>query len=159
MYFCMKFREINFTLINKAFLNFFGLFSLFFFLFICLVIRKTLFQTYVKFHRIRILFRRSVALNLKRNVFYFFKHTILDKRLETFTKLSKIGFSMECFTADFLYFFAKKGQNLAFGWMAGYSPSNPSISEIFLKFTNFLKPEVLIRSVPPEATRTFAFWW
>ena len=32
-----------------------------------------------------------------------------------FTKLSKIGFSMECFTADFLQFFTKKRQNFAFG--------------------------------------------
>ena len=29
------------------------------------------------------------------------------------TKLSKIGFSMECFTADFLRFFTEKRQNLA----------------------------------------------
>ena len=46
---------------------------------------------------------------------------------------------MECFTADILQCFTKKRQNLAFGWTAGYSPSNPSISEIFLKFLNFLK--------------------
>ena len=58
---------------------------------------------------------------------------------DKFTKLSKIGFSMECFAADFLQFFTKKGQNLAFRWMTGYSPSNPSISGIFLKFPNFLK--------------------
>ena len=30
------------------------------------------------------------------------------------TKLSKLGFSMECFTADFLQFFTKSCQNLAF---------------------------------------------
>ena len=30
------------------------------------------------------------------------------------TKLSKIGFSIERFTADFLRFFTKKRQNLAF---------------------------------------------
>ena len=30
------------------------------------------------------------------------------------TKLSKIGFSMECFTAGFLRFFTKTSQNLAF---------------------------------------------
>ena len=54
------------------------------------------------------------------------------------TKLSEIGFSMECFTADFLQLLIKKRQNLAFGWIAGYSPSNPSISGIFLKGPNFL---------------------
>ena len=46
---------------------------------------------------------------------------------DKFTKLSKIGFSMECFTPDFLQFLTKKRQNLALGWAAGYSLSNPSI--------------------------------
>ena len=55
------------------------------------------------------------------------------------TKLSKIGFSMECFTADFLRFFTEKRQNLAFGWTAGYFPSNPSVSGVFLKFPSFLR--------------------
>ena len=59
---------------------------------------------------------------------------------DKFIKLSKIGFSMACFTTDFLQFFSKKHQNLAFGWTAGYSPSHPSISEIFFKFPNFLRP-------------------
>ena len=35
--------------------------------------------------------------------------------------------------------FTKKCHNLAFGWTAGYSPSNPSISAIFWKFPNFLR--------------------
>ena len=56
-----------------------------------------------------------------------------------FTKLSKIGFSMGYFTADFLQFFTKKHQNFAFGWTAGYLPSGPSISGIFFKFPNFLR--------------------
>ena len=55
------------------------------------------------------------------------------------TKLSEIGFSIEWFTADFLQFFTKKCQNLAFDWMTAYSPSNPSISGIFWKFPNFLR--------------------
>ena len=42
-----------------------------------------------------------------------------QKVRDKLTKLSKIGFSMECFTADFLRFFTKKCQNLAFGWTAG----------------------------------------
>ena len=62
-----------------------------------------------------------------------------QKAGEKLTKLSKIGFSIECFTADFLHLFTKKRQNLAFGWTAGYSPSNPSISGIFVKFSNFLR--------------------
>ena len=56
-----------------------------------------------------------------------------------FTKLSKIGFSMKCFAAVILLLFTEKRQNLDFGWMAEYSPSNSSISGIFLKFSNFLR--------------------
>ena len=44
---------------------------------------------------------------------------------------------MECFPGDFLLFLPH--QNLAFGQSAGYSPSDPSISGIFLKFPNFLR--------------------
>ena len=36
-----------------------------------------------------------------------------------FIKLRKIGFSMECFTADFLQFFTKKSSNFGF-WMDGW---------------------------------------
>ena len=61
-----------------------------------------------------------------------------QKVADKLTKLSKIGFSMEYFTANFLPFFTKKQQNLALGWTAGYSPSNPSISGIFWKSPNFL---------------------
>ena len=67
------------------------------------------------------------------------KHNLGQKVRDKLTKLSKIGFSMECFTADFLRFFTKTPQNLAFGWTAGYSQSNQSISAIFLKFPNFLR--------------------
>ena len=69
----------------------------------------------------------------------FRSYNLGQKVGDKFTKLNKIGFSMECFTADFLQFFTEKRQNLAFGWTAGYSPSNPSISRIFLKFPNFLR--------------------
>ena len=34
---------------------------------------------------------------------------------DNFIKLIKIGFSIECFTADFLRFFNQNRQNLAFG--------------------------------------------
>ena len=57
-----------------------------------------------------------------------------QKVVDKLTKLSKIGFSMECFTAGFLHFFTKKRQNLAFGWTAEFLPSNLSISGIFVKF-------------------------
>ena len=73
-------------------------------------------------------------------------------------KLSKIGFSMECFTADSLRFFTKARQNLAFGWTAGYSPSNSNIPGIVLKVPNFLRSEVLSCSATGEAARTLTFW-
>ena len=81
-----------------------------------------------------------------------------QKAGDKFPKLSKIGFSMECFTTDLLQFFTKKRQNLALGWKAGYSPSNPSISGILLKFPNFLRFKILSRSATREATPTFSFW-
>ena len=63
---------------------------------------------------------------------------------DEFTNLSKIGFSIESFTADFLRFFTKKRQKVALGCAAGYSPSNPSISGIFFKFPNFLNPRFYV---------------
>ena len=58
---------------------------------------------------------------------------------DKFTKLIKIGFSIEYFTADFSQFFPEKCQNSTFGWTAVYSPSNPSITVISLKLPNFLR--------------------
>ena len=74
-------------------------------------------------------------LSVKAEIWY----NLGQKVGEKFTKLSKIVFSMECFTVAFLQFFTKKPQNLAIGWTTEYSPSNPSISGIFLKFPNFLR--------------------
>ena len=45
---------------------------------------------------------------------------------------------MICFKADFLQFFTKTRQNMAFGCPAGYSPLNLSISGIFLKYPKIL---------------------
>ena len=45
---------------------------------------------------------------------------------------------MDSFTAGFFRLFTEKRQNLAFERAARYSPSNPSISQIFLKFPKFL---------------------
>ena len=70
---------------------------------------------------------------------YYFKngYNLGQKVGAKFTKLSEIGFLMEFFTTDFLQPFRKKRQNLTFRWAAGCSPSNSSISGIFLKFPNF----------------------
>ena len=95
----------------------------------------------------RLLFYFTFYLNL--SVSNFCVTTLINENIsannhgrkvgDKFTKLNKTGFSMECFTPDFLKFFIKKRQNLAIGWTAGYSPSYPSISGIFLKFPNFLR--------------------
>ena len=66
-------------------------------------------------------------------------HNVGQNVGDKFTKLSKISFSMKCFTADFLRFFTEKRRSLAFGWTAGYSPRNPIVLGIFLKFPNFLR--------------------
>ena len=60
---------------------------------------------------------------------FLIRNNLGQKVGDKLTKLTKIGFSIEFSAAD---------QNLVFGWTAGYSPSNPSISGIFLKFPNFL---------------------
>ena len=77
---------------------------------------------------------------------------------DKFTKLSKVGFSMEWVIADFLQLFTKMSQILSFAWTAGYSPSNPRVSGTFLKFPNSLRSLILSRSATPEATRTVTFW-
>ena len=51
-------------------------------------------------------------------------HNLGEKVGDKFTKLSKLSFSMECFTADFLQFFTKERQNFVFSRTAGDSPSN-----------------------------------
>ena len=75
-------------------------------------------------------------MDLRRN---FLNFNLGQKVGDKFTKLSKIGFSMEFFTIDILQFFNEKRQNLSFGWTTGYSPLNPNISGIFLKLPNFLR--------------------
>ena len=66
-------------------------------------------------------------------------HNLGQKVGDKFSKLSKLGFSMERFAADNLRYFTKNHQNLVFWWTAGYSLWNLSISGIFLNFPNFLR--------------------
>ena len=73
------------------------------------------------------------------SVFWKYFYNLGQKVGNKFTKLNKLALFYECFTADICNFFNKKRQNLAFGWTVGYPLSNPSISEIFLKFPNFLR--------------------
>ena len=76
----------------------------------------------------------SLLLYRKTLLLAFYWYNLGQKVGDKFTKLSKIGFSMEWFTADFLQFFTKKHQNLGFRWTAGYSQSNPRISGFSLNF-------------------------
>ena len=78
--------------------------------------------------------------------------------VDIFMKLSKIGFSMECFAAVYLHFFTGKRQSVAFVRPVGYLPSNRSISRIFLTFSNFQRSQVLSRLATRKVTRTLTFW-
>ena len=66
------------------------------------------------------------------------KNNLGQNIVDKLRKLSKKVFHMKCFTADILRCFTAKQQNLTFGWLAEYSPSNPSMSWILLKFLNIL---------------------
>ena len=54
--------------------------------------------------------------------------------VDRITKVSKKGFSVECFTADFSQF-----SSSTVGWPAGYLPLIPSILWIIMRFPNFLR--------------------
>ena len=129
---------MKFWLVTQSLLWTFTLCFLFFFVvfFLCII-------TAARIH--------SNSLSLSIN----FEQKVGDK----FTNLSEIGFSMERFTDDFLQFFTKKRQKLAFGQAAGYWPSNPSTLGIFFRFPNFLRSSVLSCLATPSATVIFTFWW
>ena len=59
--------------------------------------------------------RSIIDIRLGFKYAYVHNYNLRQKVGDKFTELSKIGFSMGCFTADFLQFFAKKRQNLVFG--------------------------------------------
>ena len=62
---------------------------------------------------------RGVCVEIKTKS--LFSENLGQKAGEKSTKLSNIGFSMECFTPNFLQFFKKKRRNLTFRLTAGYS--------------------------------------
>ena len=117
------------------------------------IFKNACFVGYFRENLMLIIFQIKIASKAKD---FWDNYNLGQKVGEIFTKLGKICFSMECFRGDFLQFFTKKRHNLAFGCTAGYWPSYPSISGIFLKFPNFW---VLSRSVTRGATRTFTFCW
>ena len=82
-----------------------------------------------------------------------FVYNLLQKIVDKFTNSSKKGFFCRMVYSWFFAIFLHKCQNLPISWPAGYSPSNPSISGIFIKFANFL-----YRSVTFKATLKFTLW-
>ena len=75
-------------------------------------------------------------------IFHQFHFTNYLKWLQSWTKgwrqIDEIKQNRFFYGMFYSWFFTKKCQNLALGWTAGYSPSNPSISGIFWKLPNFL---------------------
>ena len=76
-------------------------------------------------------------------------HSFTQTFIGKFTKLSKIDFSMKCFTANCMWFSSTNG----------YSLSNPSDLSIYLKSSNIQKSKVLSHSETRETTRSFIFFW
>ena len=82
-------------------------------------------------------------------------------------KIKQNRFFYGMFYSWFFAIFTKKRQNLVLGWMDGYSPWNPSISGIFLKFPNFLRSKVvrqlvrqLVHSLSDDNNLVpFDLWW
>ena len=81
--------------------------------------------------------RKNTQNNGLPDIYLIWTYNLGQRVRDKLRKLIKIDFSMEWLTADLLLFFTEKRQNLAFGCTVGYSPSNPSISRIFLNLPNF----------------------
>ena len=94
-------------------------------------------------------FKRKCNLEMKVYFLRYSRQGIVDN----LTKLSKICFSVESFPGGFSRFFGPKCPNLPFEWSAGYSQSNPSTLEFFLKFPNFRRSKF---SVVWQLVRQFA---
>ena len=70
---------------------------------------------------------------------YFWSYNLRQKIVDKFTKLSDIGFPLECFSTGFLRFFSTKVKICILGGQLGNRLQNPSNSGIILKrsFSNF----------------------
>ena len=85
--------------------------------------------------------------------------TILDKMpwtsLRNYVKLVFLGNVLQliCY-----FFFRKSCQNFSFQLPVRYLPSFSTISEAFLKFSNELRSQVLIRLVTSETICILTFW-
>ena len=105
------------------------------------VMKKTQIHSIKTFERLLLFSAKETRTRLlrirnSREVKYL-TNSLGQKVGDKYTKLSKIAFSMKCFSTGFLRFITEKRQN--FEWTAGYSPSNPRVSGIFLKYANFLR--------------------
>ena len=95
--------------------------------------------------------RNNIARMSHKN--YNLQQNIVDK----FTKLRNIGFSREYFTADFLQFWSTTVKICLLGSRLVAFPSIPSISDIPLKFYDFLRSKVLSRLATRDTTSIFTF--
>ena len=69
-------------------------------------------------------------------------------------KIEQNKFSYGLLYRCFFDFLPKKHENLVFGWTVGNSSSNPNISNIFLKFLDFLGSSDCSRSETCEAKKS-----
>ena len=75
------------------------------------------------------------------------------------TKLSRIGFSMECFTTDFLKIWRTNVRISFLGdRLSSFSLVLTTVG-ISLNYSCCLKPQVFSRSATREATREATCWW
>ena len=87
----------------------------------------------------------------------FFNYNLGQGVGDKLTNLSKIGFSIECFTADFFAIFYQKVSKIGF-WVDGWV-----LAAIFFKFPNFLRSWVIQQLVyslsGDNHLVSFHFWW
>ena len=119
-----------------------------------LIYLSALITTIIKSQLITRIWKIRVKTNLSLQKLKLLVSQVFGQKVgDKFTKLSKLGFSMEYFTADFLQFFTKNCQSLAFGLVAGYLPTNPSISWLFSKLPNFLSIFFSCVGIGPPAAK------
>ena len=84
--------------------------------------------------------------------------SLWQKIVDKFLELGKIGFSVECFAADFFAFFFQKTTKFGY-WVHGWLPAVKSKHfKYFLEIPNFLRPAVLRRSATGEETSVLIIW-
>ena len=99
----------------------------------CYQHKKTIFWIRIRIHATLLRECFSLSTHSISQYFYNYEQNIADKS----TKSSETVFFHGIFFSWFFAILKHNRQNLSFRWAVGYLPSIPSISWIFLKFTNF----------------------